>query len=305
MPHMTHAKKQTTFPGRMRKREIDVLAFRIYAIIVAVILIAFWAGGKADGSHYRGQDARATLIIHTHAAESTVPSPSSDHCRQCSSLKTLFWLMQQFPLFTHSLDSDGTGCDLKPITSGDACAALGGLGTTPLRYSPFLVRSGGCTSAARSVFQDFFRTAVRVLPPCRPARFYVASASLRELRVLRGEKQSGPEARFFAAIRQVESGGDSQAVGDGGRSRGAYQIGRAYWKDACRFGGVTWSYDRYVRDAGRCEQVMRWYWHRYVPGAYERGDLEVLARVHNGGPDGHRKKATLGYWRKVKKLLSG
>jgi len=108
---------------------------------------------------------------------------------------------------------------------------------------------------------------------------------------------------FFAAIRQVESGGRSDAVGDGGRSCGAYQIGRAYWQDACEWGGVDWSYDRYVRDAARCEQVMRWYWQRYVPGAYQRGELEVLSRVHNGGPRGHTKQATLAYWRKIKQAL--
>ena len=30
---------------------------------------------------------------------------------------------------------------------------------------------------------------------------------------------------------------------------------------------------------------------------------EDLARIHNGGPNGYKKSATLGYWEKVKKYL--
>ena len=28
-----------------------------------------------------------------------------------------------------------------------------------------------------------------------------------------------------------------------------------------------------------------------------------LARIHNGGPNGYKNPATLGYWQKVKKYL--
>ncbi len=112
--------------------------------------------------------------------------------------------------------------------------------------------------------------------------------------------------KLFDAIRHVESRGKVRAVGDRGRSRGAYQIQRHYWEDACREGGARWSYHRYVWTPWRCEQVMKWYWQRHCPSAYARVargvgsdyDLEVLARVHNGGPGGHRKSSTLKYfWR--------
>jgi hypothetical protein len=46
------------------------------------------------------------------------------------------------------------------------------------------------------------------------------------------------------------------------------------------------------------------YFARYAPKALEMKDWETLARVHNGGPKGHTKKATLGYWAKVQKEMA-
>ena len=43
------------------------------------------------------------------------------------------------------------------------------------------------------------------------------------------------DGQLLDAIKQVESGGDSEAVGDGGDSIGAYQIQRAYFDDAVEF----------------------------------------------------------------------
>ena len=107
---------------------------------------------------------------------------------------------------------------------------------------------------------------------------------------------------LFDAIRQVESGGRDNAVGDGGKSVGPYQIGRAYWADGCKQGNVKWDYDEHVRDSDHCEYVMYYYWQRYCRQAMN-GDWQTLARVHNGGPTGPAKKATLPYWQKVKKEL--
>jgi hypothetical protein len=36
------------------------------------------------------------------------------------------------------------------------------------------------------------------------------------------------------------------------------------------------------------------------PEALASGDLEVLARIHNGGPRGAQSPATLDYWRRVR-----
>ncbi len=105
---------------------------------------------------------------------------------------------------------------------------------------------------------------------------------------------------LLAAIRQVESSGNDKAVGDGGKARGPYQIHRAYWQDACEYGGVKWSYEKHVTDRAKCEQVIRWYWLRYAP---RNASYETLAKIHNGGPRGHKIEATKKYWRKVQKHL--
>ncbi len=109
------------------------------------------------------------------------------------------------------------------------------------------------------------------------------------------------DARYFNAIRIVESGEDDWAVGDGGKSRGPYQIGRAYWKDGCEYGGVLghpeWDYDLFVWSRPKVEQVMKWYWRRYKAFTWEQ-----KARMHNGGPKGMEKQATVVYWERVRNI---
>ncbi len=78
---------------------------------------------------------------------------------------------------------------------------------------------------------------------------------------------------LFAAIRQVESGGDDHAVGSAGE-RGPYQIMRAYWRDACEYAGLDWSYEDHVNDRARCERIMELYWQRY--GAETDAERAVL-----------------------------
>lgn len=109
--------------------------------------------------------------------------------------------------------------------------------------------------------------------------------------------------QFLDAVRQVETGGQANdgrdAVGDGGRSIGPYQIGRLYWEDSKVPG--RWED---VRDRAYAERVMVAYWARYCPQALKDRDWETLARVHNGGPAGHRKKATLAYWDRVRRIIN-
>lgn len=108
---------------------------------------------------------------------------------------------------------------------------------------------------------------------------------------------------LYNAIRQVESSGDDHAIGDDGASRGPYGTKRIWWADACKAGGVNWDYDTHVWDRARCEYLMYWYWHRYCPEALASLDFETLARVHNGGPAGARKRCTADYWQRVRKEL--
>lgn len=109
-----------------------------------------------------------------------------------------------------------------------------------------------------------------------------------------------PLRPLLDAIMRVESGGDCNAIGDGGSSIGPYQIGKAYWIDAC---GADTNYEKYVRDRGACEAVMFAYWNRYCRKAMSELDFETMARVHNGGPRGATKSATVKYWRRVKAAM--
>lgn len=107
------------------------------------------------------------------------------------------------------------------------------------------------------------------------------------------------------AIRMVESGGrESPPDGDGGRAIGPYQIHQIYWRDAVAFEPelANGSYQD-CRDREYAEAVVRAYMRRWVPSAWRNGDAEVIARTHNGGPNGASKRATDGYWEKVKKHL--
>ena len=104
----------------------------------------------------------------------------------------------------------------------------------------------------------------------------------------------GDDASLLDAIRQVESGGNVRAVGDGGRARGAYQIHREYWADACRFGHVRWSYDRYVTSDRNCRQVIRWYWQMHHVST-----ASGKSRLHNQGRGGMNNRAAWRYWARV------
>jgi hypothetical protein len=118
---------------------------------------------------------------------------------------------------------------------------------------------------------------------------------------------AGPPARpsidaILDALQAIESGGCADggrgATGDGGRAIGPFQIHAAYFRDS----GVEGRYQD-CRDAEFSRRVVLAYWKRWCPEALERGDAEVLARVHNGGPRGASKRSTLVYWRKVQAWL--
>jgi hypothetical protein len=107
---------------------------------------------------------------------------------------------------------------------------------------------------------------------------------------------AAPPESFWRALHQVESSGRRTGLilGDQGRSRGPLQIQRAYHADS----GVAGPYER-VDDLAYSRRVVTAYLRRYARAAWERGDAMSLARVHNGGPSGTKKRATLAYARKV------
>lgn len=108
---------------------------------------------------------------------------------------------------------------------------------------------------------------------------------------------------LMQAIHQVESSGSlNPPDGDGGNSIGPMQISRAYWKDATDHDKTIGGVYEDCRKLEYSERVVRAYWDRY--GGKNPTD-EKLARIHNGGPNGHKKQATVGYWNKVRAAMEG
>ena len=109
---------------------------------------------------------------------------------------------------------------------------------------------------------------------------------------------AAPPDSFFRALHVVETSGRTGPIlGDGGRALGPLQIHRAYHADS----RVAGDYSR-VADLAYSKRVATAYLKRYAPAAWKAGDVETLARVHNGGPRGHLKQATKGYGVRVKAL---
>jgi hypothetical protein len=114
---------------------------------------------------------------------------------------------------------------------------------------------------------------------------------------------------LLAAMILIESGGDPFLVGKQGE-RGPLQIKRVYWQEACRQlleegtpAAELPGYDARVRDAGTSKRIAQAYWRRYCSEALRNRDWQVLARVHNGGPEGDGKSTTVDYWKRVQKTM--
>lgn len=111
---------------------------------------------------------------------------------------------------------------------------------------------------------------------------------------------------LLPAIAKVESDNNPSAIGDKGAAVGIYQIHPAYVKDVNRIANTNFKLiDRY--DVEKSKQMVTTYlWHygkAYIQKTGKLPDFEVLARIHNGGPDGWKKKSTMRYWEKVKREL--
>ena len=108
--------------------------------------------------------------------------------------------------------------------------------------------------------------------------------------------------RILDAIMQVETGGHedpSNAVGDNGKAIGPFQIHMCYWQDAVAHDKSIGGCYADCRDEAYARRIVMAYLSRYC----KWWDNETVARIHNGGPKGASKSATLGYWRKVQKHL--
>ena len=113
--------------------------------------------------------------------------------------------------------------------------------------------------------------------------------------------------RLLQAICKVESNCNNDAVGDGGKAIGPYQIWYVYWKDAVEHDPSIGGSYRDCLNKGYSEKIVRAYMDRYANERRLRRPVtdQDRARIHNGGPNGYNKTSTLKYWKKVKNVLEG
>lgn len=112
------------------------------------------------------------------------------------------------------------------------------------------------------------------------------------------------DARLINALVQVESSGRDKVVGDAGKAYGALQIHASMVEDVNRIYGTTYTHkDMFDRNKAIdvCHKYLAFY------GSEKRlGHVptpEDHARIWNGGPAGWKRKATQGYWAKVRRHL--
>lgn len=109
---------------------------------------------------------------------------------------------------------------------------------------------------------------------------------------------------LILAIIAVESGGNDFAIGDNGMAYGCLQIHACYAQDAAEYANQPWTHrDAFDREVAI--QIFTAYMSRYATAKRlgEPVTAEHIARIHNGGPNGHLKPATEKYWLKVKAVL--
>lgn len=110
---------------------------------------------------------------------------------------------------------------------------------------------------------------------------------------------AAPPDSFWRALHLVETGGKrGPIIGDNGRALGPLQIHRSYWQDA----RVSGRYED-CADLSYSIKVASAYLRRYAPQAWAAGDTTTLARIHNGGPSGHKKPQTIQYAAKVQRNI--
>lgn len=112
-------------------------------------------------------------------------------------------------------------------------------------------------------------------------------------------------AVLLAAVMMTESGGRN-ITGDGGRAVGPLQVHAAAVADVNRAFGTRYTH-RDMADRAKAAAVFDAYlWLYAQPSRIGRAVTnEDRARIWNGGPQGWRRKATTGYWAKVKAWMKG
>ena len=116
---------------------------------------------------------------------------------------------------------------------------------------------------------------------------------------------------LYSSIVWVESKGNANAKSKDG-SVGIIQIKPVMVKEVnriCKIRGLDKKFTLADRKNPSKSAEMFWiYQEFYNPGinrdSLSKEDMEIMARKWNGGPEGHRKKATKKYWKKVSKRVT-
>ncbi len=121
---------------------------------------------------------------------------------------------------------------------------------------------------------------------------------------MNAEIEDGTDMTFLpaliAAMIVAESGGDIKAVGDGGKALGLLQIHREVVADVNRIHKTHFRHADAL-DPELSKEICELYIRAWAP---EDATPEQCARIWNGGPRGHLKEFTRGYWRKVEQILT-
>jgi hypothetical protein len=106
-------------------------------------------------------------------------------------------------------------------------------------------------------------------------------------------------------LAEVESNCNDNAVGKHGEV-GRYQIRQCYLDDVNRIKKWNYTLDE-MHNAENARNVviayLEYYGENYRKENGKNQTIEVLARIHNGGPYGYRKNCTIVYWNKIKKAM--
>lgn len=135
--------------------------------------------------------------------------------------------------------------------------------------------------------------------------FFFVSTVIAQVTVKDLDEYRNQLRPLLDALATVESNNNDDAVGDAGKALGRYQIWEIYWQDAVeKCPDLSRAGYECVKDKVYAERILVAYMLRYAKKAIEDKDFEKLSRIHNGGPKGHKKKATLPYWNKVNNILA-
>lgn len=110
---------------------------------------------------------------------------------------------------------------------------------------------------------------------------------------------------IIAVLISIESSGNDLAIGDGGAARGPLQIHKSVVQDVNRISGRKFEWARMTNRA-EATQVAQIYLSHYATEKRlgHKPSPQEVARIWNGGPNGHKTRATDRYVAKFNKLTN-